>query len=208
LALENYEKFLTKNNNSIDALWRISMAHYYIGHVLKKSSNREKHFRLGVKTGKKCAELSKRQSVECIFWLATNTALLNKEHGILSLAFGIGHMIDLFEEARKLNPDYASAGPYRMLALLYYKAPGFLGGDKKKALSYIKQSIEKSPNEPLNVYFYMTFLLDKKKSDEAMKIANDFSKKANPKTFPFYESHSAYRKINYFIAHKSFPKTK
>ena len=103
MALSLYNNFLSTNQNSSDALWRISMAYYYLGHKSKKGYVREKYFRKGVDTGNKCAVISKRKKVECIFWLATNTALLNKELGILSLAFGIGGMIDLFEESRKLD---------------------------------------------------------------------------------------------------------
>lgn len=205
-ALDLYQNFLKKNKNSSDALWRISMTYYYLGHKSAKSSRREKYFRKGVDFGNKCAAISKRKKVECIFWLATNTALLNKELGVLSLAFGIGEMIDLFEESRKLDDDYASSGPYRMLALLYFKAPGFLGGDENKAFEYIKKAIKRSPNEPLNVYFYLTFLVKDKQSEKAFEIAKQFKSQANPKNFQFYESESAYTKIVYFIENRRFPR--
>lgn len=205
-AVKLYKNELSKNNNNIEALWRLSMAHYYIGHVLDSSNERINHYRKGIEYGKTCAQISKRKRVECIFWLGTNTALLNKEHGIFSLAFGIGHMINLFEESKVLDPNYASSGPYRMLALLYHKAPGFLGGDEKKAIEYIKLARKNSPNEPLNYYFHIKILLDLKKQKEAMELANNFQKKANPEKFKFYESHSAFNKIKYFAANKRFQK--
>lgn len=205
-ALALYEKHLDENPGSIEALWRASMANYYVGHLLKKEDKRINHYKKGVTQGKLCVDLAKNHKVECYFWLATNTALLKKENGIFSLAFGIGGIIKLFDKALKIDSHYAGSGPYRMLALLYYKAPGFLGGDDEKAYSYIKKAISQSPNEPLNYYIYIKFLNEDGKIDEALKIGNDFSKVADKKKFAFFESRTAYKNIQHFLQTKELPK--
>lgn len=207
-ALSLYTKHLDREPSDVNALWRASMANYYIGHLLKKEEQRLSHYKKGIDQGKLCIAYSKKKLVECYFWLATNTALLKKENGIFSLAFGIGGIISLFEEALQIDPKYAGSGPYRMLALLYYKAPGFLGGDTEKAYRYIEKSIELSPNEPLNYFFHIKFLKDDGELEEAMKIANHTKKVINPEKLSFLESRTAYQNILYFLQNKNFPKKK
>jgi tetratricopeptide (TPR) repeat protein len=205
-ALALYEKHLDSSPESSEGLWRASMANYYVGHLLKKDEQRIEHYRKGVKQGILCSDLTDNKKVECFFWQATNLALLKKEHGILSLALGIGGIIKLFEKALKIDSKYAGSGPYRMLALLYYKAPGFLGGDEEKAYSYIEKAIAQSPNEPLNYFFYIKFLKEDGENDKAMKIARNFTIKAEGKQFSFFESRTAYKNIQHFLRTKELPK--
>ncbi len=201
-ALYFYNKYLDKNPKDKEGLWRASMANYYVGHLIEGHRKRKGHYKAGIKQGNACLENSKEPIVECYFWLATNTALLKKEQGILTLVIGIGHIITLYGKALKIDPHYASSGPYRMLALLYYKAPGFLGGDVKKAYSYIEKSILQSPSEPMNTFFLIKFLNDDSKTVEAMSIANKYIKNLKDTKFPYLESRNAYKKILHFIKTK------
>lgn len=205
-ALSLYEKHLDLEPDSIEALWRASMANYYVGHLLSNDSKRIDHYRKGVKQGIQCAELTKDKKVECYFWQATNMALLKKEHGILSLALGISNVIKIYEKALLIDSHYAGSGPYRMLALLFYKAPGFLGGDELKAYEYIKKAIEQSPKEPLNYYFYIKFLVEDNEVEQALKIAKLFAKDTSDSTFSYFESRTAFKNINIFLATKELPK--
>lgn len=74
-ALALYEKHLDMTPNSTDALWRASMANYYVGHLLKEKKKRVDHYKKGINQGKLCNSLSNEKKVECLFWLATNNAL-------------------------------------------------------------------------------------------------------------------------------------
>jgi tetratricopeptide (TPR) repeat protein len=207
-ALQIFEQYNKDYPNSVEGLWRLSMGHYYIGHLLlgkKNRFNRKDHFRKGLEAGKKCESLSKKPKVECYFWQATNLALLEQEKGIMSLAFSLGDIIDLLEKAKKTDATYASAGAYRTLAILYSKAPGFLGGDNEKARSYIKKAIELAPNEPLNIVFYAKFLINDDNKPKAIKTISSFIKRADPLKFPFFESKNAYKELNHFLKHEQWP---
>ncbi len=206
-AQKIYEEALAQNPKEPELMWRLSMVHYYIGHLDKDSDIRIKHYELGVDLGEKCVELSKAKPlVGCYFWLATNTALLKKEIGIFSLAFNISGIIDLFEEAKKIDPLYAGSGPYRMLALLYYKAPAILGGDNEKDFENMKLAIKNSPEEPLNYYFYVRLLIGEEQLEEAKKITGQFLEKPRPQSWPFFESKTAYKNLVVFYNTGKLPK--
>ena len=201
-ALKLFEKHLEKDPNSAEANWRASMANYYIGHLIKGRRKRKRHFHLGIKYAEKCVEITQGKLVDCHFWLGTNVALLKQEKGLLSMAFGLKEIFDHFETSRKLDPKYASSGPYRMLAVLSFRAPGFLGGDSSKAYDYIKTAIKNSPNEPLNVYFYAQFLVDDDREAEALKYMESFIAKADPKKFAFFESRKAFKNLKHYVKNK------
>lgn len=205
-ALSLFEKHLDSAPKDPQALWRASMANYYTGHLIENQEQRVAHYKKGVAQGELCVRESNAQMVQCYFWLGTNTALLKKESGIFSLAFGISGIISLFKKALLLGPQYAGSGPHRMLALLHYKAPGILGGDSKKAYSYIRTAIEVTPDEPLNHYFYLKFLHEDHKTEEALKVGKDFVAKFGAKEFSYFESQTAYKNILHFIDHRELPK--
>lgn len=205
-ALELFNKKIELDSKSAEAHWRASMAHYYIGNILEDRKQRKKHFQKGVELAEKCKKLTKGKLVDCHFWLGTNVALLKQEKGLVHMAFGLKEIFKHFEKCKKLDPNYASAGPYRMLALLSYKAPGFLGGDSKKAYKYIDEAIKRSPNEPLNIHIKAQFLIDDDKQDEAIKLISNFLKTADPQKFEFFESKSSFTEMKYFLENKKWPK--
>lgn len=206
-ALALFQKQIELDPSSAEAHWRAAMAHYYIGHLIKGNQGRKQrkeHFQAGIDHATKCVELTKGNLVDCHFWLGTNVALLAQEKGLLSMAFGLKGIFKHFERCKELNANYASGGPYRMLALLSHKAPGFLGGDTKKAYEYIREAIKNSPNEPLNIYFLAKFLVDDDKEAEALKLINDFIANAKTENFAFYESHNAFKNLKHFVAKKEW----
>ena len=186
------------------SLWRVSMSSYYIGHKLKDTDERMKYFNEGVDAGSQCVQMAS-VPVECFFWLATNLALQGKEKGLVNLAFGLDDIFEYFEKAKAIDPLYAAAGPYRMLAMLYHKTPGILGGDNNKATELINKAVSLRPSEPLNTYFLMKILVDRDEEDEAVKVGQEFLKQDMPKEFEFFESLRALRRMTFFVENKKWP---
>lgn len=200
LALAIYKKHLDQNPRSQATLWRLSMAHYYIGHLLTNKRQRKEYFSNGVKYGKKCVKDGNSPLVECYFWWATNAAFLKQEQGVFQLAFGISKLFHLFHKSAELNPYYAGAGAYRMLAILHYKAPGFLGGSLQKALGFIQKANEIAKNEPLNYYYFAKLLIRDNRKEEALTITKTFIAAAKPENFEFFESYTAFKNLKSFLA--------
>jgi hypothetical protein len=193
----------------VEGLWRLSMGYYYVGHLLKGKENRFKrkdYFSKGKKAGEKCEKLVLKPKVECYFWQATNLALLQQEKGIVSLAFSLNIIIDLLEKAKDTNANYASAGSYRTLAILYSKAPSIFGGNNAKAMNYIQKSIVLSPNEPLNIVVYAKILINEDNKLLAIQTISNFIKNADPLDFSYFESKNAFKELHYFLKHEQWPK--
>ncbi len=207
-ALEAFKQYNRNAPKDPAGLWRMSMAYYYIGHLLpgrKNRLNRKNYFSKGIEAGQSCVKYSLRPKVECFFWQGTNLALLEQERGLVSLAFGLNEVIDLLEKAKKIDPHYASAGAYRTLSIIYHRAPRFLGGDSEKSEKYIKKSMTLFPNEPLNIIFYAKYLIDRDQQAKAKKVIQLFLKKANPKRFSFLESKSSFTELKYYAEYGSWP---
>jgi tetratricopeptide (TPR) repeat protein len=205
-ALTIYQKELLLKPDDKELLWRASMANYFVGHLETDRGIRKKHFKEGLRQAENCINVAAGKMVECFFWHATNLALLKKTEGPFSMAFGLSDIINSYEKARLLNPLYVSAGPYRMLALLYFKAPGFLGGNTKKSYEYIEKAIELSPNEPMNHFCKIRFLVSDNKVDEAIKVAETFKKIHAESKFELYESKKAFNNMMLFLETKKVPK--
>jgi len=194
-ALEIYDQYLKSNPNSVEALWRASMANYYVGHLEDDKEKRLDYHDKGVKQGKRCHKLADKSRVECIFWYATNKILYKKDQGTLSLAFGLSNITGLFKLAAKIDPTYARSGPYRMLSLIYRKLPGFLGGDNSTAYKYINKARDMFPNEPLNLKIFLEFLVEDHKSEQALKKAKEYLSNHQLSSFTYLESKNAYKDI-------------
>lgn len=186
----------------VELLWRISMTYYYIGHRESQTTKKKDSFKRGIDHGEKCLEISrsiKTPMAQCYFWSATNLALYHKEISTLSLAFNLSKLFDYYESAGKLDPTYAHGGPYRMLAILYQKTPGFFGGDKQKALEYITKAIELAGNEPMNYFVKADLLKEKSHSEQADSPFRNFIRtyleRRSKMDFEYYESRRADRKI-------------
>lgn len=203
-ALELFNEALKESPNSVEALWRSSMANYYIGHLKESAEERLAFYKQGEKLGEKCMDISDKRKVECIFWTATNKILLKKEAGKLSLAFGISKVTNLFKLAVEVDPSYASYGPYRMLSLIYRKLPGFLGGDNQRSYSYILKALEKEPHDPLILKTYLKFLVEDKNLEKALMLAKEYLKNSKLPPDKFLEAQNAHQDIKDFYKLKKF----
>ena len=64
----------------------------------------------------------------------------------------------------ELEPAYEDGGPDRVLGRVFFKLPGFAGGDKQKSLEHLLRSKEFGPEDSLTrVYLAETYLKLKEK---------------------------------------------
>lgn len=64
----------------------------------------------------------------------------------------------------ELDPSYEDGGPDRVLGRVFFKLPGFAGGDKKKSLEHLLKSKEYGPEDTLTrIYLAETYLALKEK---------------------------------------------
>ena len=99
--------------------------------------------------------------------------------GALGLAKESKH--DL-EKAMELDANALNGSAYASLGTLYYSVPGWpVGfGDDEKAEELLQQALQISPESIDNNYFYASYLMKKKRYDEALKYLG-FAQKAAPR---------------------------
>ena len=67
----------------------------------------------------------------------------------------------------ELDRNYEDGGADRVLGRVFFKVPGFAGGDKDKSLEHLLKSKELGPEDALTRVYLAETLMDLKKLDEA-----------------------------------------
>lgn len=116
---------------------------------------------------------SGQEDGEVYYYLAVNLGISVKEHMTLALQ-NLDRLLSSLEKAVDLSPDVNYAGPYRVLGMLYLKAPPWpLGiGDGDRALRLLNEALRRYPNHPKNQIFYAQALWEvegEDRTEEAKK---------------------------------------
>ena len=90
-------------------------------------------------------------SPDCAYWLGVALGIQARERRATALD-ALGPMEELLLEAREGNPDIDHAGPDRVLAILYTRAPGWPRGpgDPEEAVARARAALERHPGHPPN----------------------------------------------------------
>lgn len=90
-------------------------------------------------------------SAACRYWLAVALGMQAREKP-RTADDAIGRIVKLLREASAAAPELDEAGPERILALLYLRAPGWpLGpGDADEALVWAQKAVQLKPDYPPN----------------------------------------------------------
>ena len=89
------------------------------------------------------------------YCLAVNLGITVEKHPIAAVK-SLDRIVASLEKAVALSPDIHNAGPYRVLGMVYLKAPPWPRGigDGDKALELLREAVRRSPEYPLNRIFY------------------------------------------------------
>jgi hypothetical protein len=194
-ALDIYRTKWKESPADAGAGWRTGMACQFVGMRLEKDSEKKAAlFEEGKTAALRAAEIDDN-CAPCHFWAAINMALYGDTIGPIKVLFTLSTIRTHLNRTLELDPGYALAGSYRVLALIEWKLPGILGGDNDRALAYLKKAEEISPHEPLNSLFLARFFRDElNKPEAAQEIARPFLTLPEPSS-EFLESREAYREL-------------
>jgi len=89
------------------------------------------------------------------YYLAVNLGITVEKHPVAAVK-NLDRLVASLEKALALTPDVSRAGPYRVLGMVYLKAPPWPRGigDGDKALELLREAVRRSPEYPLNRIFY------------------------------------------------------
>jgi len=151
-AFASYEKAIEKNPVLVEALWKASRAAHWIADKGQNNKSKPAWFEKGIDYAKKAIAIEPR-AVEAHFWLGANYGSYGEAKGVLKSLALVKPIRKEMETVIRLNDEYQGGGGYRVLGVVDYKVPGFVGGSKKRALENLNKALAIDPANAFNLYY-------------------------------------------------------
>jgi len=109
----------------------------------------------GVRWAERALEQGNEERGDVNYYLAVNLGITVEKHPVAAVK-NLDRLVASLEKALALTPDVSSAGPYRVLGMVYLKAPPWPRGigDGDKALELLREAVRRSPEYPPNRIFH------------------------------------------------------
>ena len=122
---------------------------------------------LAVQAGQLCAARD-AESAACDYWLAIALGLQARERPSTGVD-GVRRMVELLKRAAERQALLEEAGPERVLALVYLRAPGWPAGpgDDEAGLELALRAAERRPEHPPNVLALAEALRENGRGEES-----------------------------------------
>lgn len=158
-----YLKSVGLTDNKYDVYWRVSRVLYYIGEHTENKKEKKGLFARGVYYAEKAVEAGPEKP-DGHYWLGVNHGKVGETRGVLKSLSLVKPIKNAMNKVIELEPSYEDGGPDRVLGRVFYKLPGFAGGDNKKSLEHLLKSKEYGPNDAVTrIYLAETYLALKEK---------------------------------------------
>lgn len=160
-----------------ETAWRMGRVFYAIA---KRSEGlqREEYYRRCIEQATRATEIS-QQSAHGYFFKGLCIGRLGQLQGLWKSIGIIDPLRENMEIAARLNPKVDHGGPYRALGKLYFELPVILGGDKNRALDYLKRAVENGPLFMENYLYLAEILKARGESAEALATLRRLSRLMN-----------------------------
>ncbi len=165
-ALSKYREALSKAEDKYEAYWRTSRIFYFIGDHTESKKEKKVIYSQGIYYAKKAVALEPEKP-DGYYWLGVNYGVYGEAKGVLKSLSLVDDIKEAMNKVIDLDREYEDGGPDRVLGRVYFKLPGFAGGDKKKSLEHLLKSKEIAPNDPLTRYYLADTYLALKEVDKA-----------------------------------------
>ena len=165
-ALSKYREALSKAEDKYEAYWRTSRILFFIGDHTESKKEKKTIFSQGIYYAKKAVALEPEKP-DGYYWLGVNYGVYGEAKGVLKSLSLVDDIKEAMNKVIELDREYEDGGPDRVLGRVYFKLPGFAGGDKKKSLEHLLKSKEIGPNDPLTRCYLADTYLALKEVDKA-----------------------------------------
>jgi tetratricopeptide (TPR) repeat protein len=158
-------------DNDYEVFWRLARILYYTGAHTEKKKEKKIIFDRGVYYAEKAVGLEPEKP-DGHYWLGVNHGKVGETRGVLKSLSLVKPIKNAMNKVVELNRSYEDGGPDRVLGRLFYKLPGFAGGDKQKSLEHLLKSKEYGPDDAVTrIYLAETYLAlkDKDKAREELE---------------------------------------
>ena len=158
-----YLKSMGMSEYKYDATWRLSRVLYYIGEHTENKKEKKGIFARGVYYAEKAVDMEPEKP-DGHYWLGVNQGKVGETRGVLKSLALVKPIKNAMNKVIELERSYEDGGPDRVLGRVFFKLPGFAGGDKKKSLEHLLKSKEYGPEDPVTrIYLAETYLALKEK---------------------------------------------
>jgi tetratricopeptide (TPR) repeat protein len=132
---------------------------------------RERFASEGVRWAENALAENGKEDGDVYYYLAVNLGIAVKEHMALAVK-NLDRLVSCLDKAIELSPDVNYGGPYRVLGMLYLKAPPWPRGigDGDRALELLHEAVHRHPEHPKNQIFYAQALWELEGEDEKKEI--------------------------------------
>lgn len=161
-----YFKALGLTDSKYEVYWRLSRILYYIGEHTEKKKEKKTIFARGVYYAEKAVE-SDPEKPDGHYWLGVNHGKVGETRGVLKSLSLVKPIKNAMNKVIEMERSYEDGGPDRVLGRVFFKLPGFAGGDKKKSLEHLLKSKEYGPNDPVTRIYLAETYLALKENDKA-----------------------------------------
>ena len=150
-AWDLFKQAVAADAGSYAARWEAARACYYLGEYFKPGTSDDEKmvlFQEGIDLAKQAIALEPR-GVEGHFWLGVLYGVYGEAKGILKSLAMVPDIKAEMATCREIDPSVEGWGPDRVLGRMYYRLPFFKGGDNKKSLEHLEQSLKGAPTNAL-----------------------------------------------------------
>jgi tetratricopeptide (TPR) repeat protein len=165
-ALGLYRKALVAAEDKYEAFWKIARIMYYIGDHQEKKKDRKNTFAQAVYHCDKAVELGPDKP-DGYYWRAVNNGKYGETRGVLKSLSLVKPIKRDLNKVIELDRSYEDGGPDRVMGRVYFKLPGFAGGDKDKSLEHLLKSKEYGPEDVVTRLYLAETLMDHKRIEDA-----------------------------------------
>ena len=174
-AVELFAQAAKADPKSYEALWEGAKACYFYGNFTREEapdSEKLALFQDGIDRAKAAVALNPK-GVEGHFWLGVLYGVYGEAKGIFKSLSLVPDIKAEMNTCLELDPSVEGYGPDRVLGRLFFKLPGFKGGDNKKSIEHLVKSMEGAPTNALTrLYLAETYKSEgeKAKAVEQLKF--------------------------------------
>lgn len=179
-----------------DVNWKLAKYSYYFAAHTGDKAARNAAVRQGIAAGERAVKLQPDQP-EGHFWLGANLGERARSQGALRALGTAGDIRREMETVLKLDESYQNGSALMVLGQIDLELPGFVGGDKKRAVQRLEQGlVYGKQNAFLRLRLAEAYLAVKNKEAARRQLDAILSMKPDPNYLPEYkEAASEARKL-------------
>ncbi|HEV7644942.1 MAG TPA: TRAP transporter TatT component family protein [Pyrinomonadaceae bacterium] len=151
-AIEVLKQVRQADRKNYEAAWKLSRLYFYLGKYSKNEKEAEQAHKDGIEMGKVATRIE-AEKPDGYFWLGSNIGEKAKRNPVTGLA-AIRDIKEAMNKVIAIEPGYAGASAYDVLAQIELQTDVLAGGSATRAVEYLEKAISLEKNNS-NLYLHL-----------------------------------------------------